>query len=88
MKQSKFSEEQIIRTLREVEAGAKVQSVIRRLGISESTFYRWASKYGGLDVSDAKRLKILEDENRRLKHMVAEQALDLQGLRHLLAKKL
>jgi putative transposase len=73
--------------LNEVEAGAKVQEIVRRLGITETTFYRWKSKYGGLEVSDAKRLRALEDENRRLKTMVADQALDIQGLKHLLGKK-
>jgi len=76
--------EQINKVLKEVEAGAKVQDVVRRLGITETTFYRWRSKFGGLEVSDAKRLRALEDENRRLKTMVADQALDIQGLKHLL----
>lgn len=87
MRKSKFTEEQIIRALKEVDAGAKVQEMIRRMGVSEQTFYRWKSKYGGLEVSDAKKLKGLEDENRRLKTMVADQALDIQALRHLLGKK-
>ena len=87
MRKSKYTEEQIIRALREVDAGAKVQDVIRRMGVSEQTFYRWKAKYGGMDVNEAKRLKTLEDENRRLKTMVADQALDIQALRHLLGKK-
>ncbi len=87
MRKSKYTEEQIIRALREVDAGAKVQDVIRRMGVSEQTFYRWKAKYGGMDVNEAKRLKALEDENRRLKTMVADQALDIQALRHLLGKK-
>jgi putative transposase len=72
--------------LKEVDAGAKVQDVVRRLGITETTFYRWKSKFGGLEVSVAKRLRALEDENRRLKTMVADQALDIQGLKHLLGR--
>ncbi len=87
MRKSKFSEEQIIKVLKEVEAGAKVQDVVRRLGITETTFYRWKAKFGGLEVNEAKRLRALEDENRRLKTMVADQALDIQGLKHLLSKK-
>jgi putative transposase len=87
MRKSKFTEEQIIKLLKEVDAGAKVQDVVRRAGITETTFYRWKAKYGGLEVSDAKRLRALEDENRRLKTMVADQALDIQGLKHLLSKE-
>lgn len=68
-RKSSFNEEQIIRALKEVDAGAKAADVCRRLGVTETTFYRWKSKYGGMDVSDAKRLKQLEDENRRLKQM-------------------
>jgi putative transposase len=86
MRKSKFTEEQIIPTLREFDAGAKVQDVIRRLGITETTFYRWKAKYGGLDVNEAKRLKALEDENRQLKQVVAEQALDIQALKAVLGK--
>ena len=66
---------------------AKVQDVIRKMGVTETTFYRWKSKYGGLEISDAKRLKALEDENRRLKTMVADLSLDNQALKHLLGKK-
>jgi putative transposase len=87
MKKSKFTEEQIIGVLKEAAAGAKVPDLIRRLGITETTFYRWKAKYGGMEISDAKRLRALEDENRRLKQMVAEQALDLQAVKAVLRKK-
>jgi putative transposase len=87
MKKSRYKEEQIIAVLREVDAGAKLQDVVRRLGVSEQTYYRWKAKYGGMEVSDAKKLKALEDENRRLKQMVADQALDIQALKAVVAKK-
>jgi putative transposase len=86
MKKSRYKEEQIIAVLKEVDAGAKVQDVIRRLGVTEQTYYRWKAKFGGMEVSDAKKLKALEDENRRLKQMVAEQALDIQALKAVVAK--
>ena len=86
-KKSQFSEEQIIHALKEVEAGAKTAEVCRRLGVTETTFYRWKSKYGGMDVSEARRLKQLEDENRRLKHAVADLTLEAQALRAALSKK-
>jgi putative transposase len=87
MKKSRYKEEQIIAVLKEVDAGAKVQDVIRRLGVTEQTYYRWKAKFGGMEVSDAKKLKALEDENRRLKQMVADQALDIQALKAVVAKK-
>jgi putative transposase len=87
MRQSKFSEAQIIKALKEVDAGATVDAVTRKLGITATTYYRWKAKFGGMEVSDAKRLRQLEDENRRLKAMVAEQALDNQALKAVLAKK-
>ena len=87
MRKSKHTEEQIIKVLNEVEAGAKVQDVTRKLGITETTFYRWKSKYGGMEPSDVKRLRALEDENRKLKTLVADLTLDKQALEHLLGKK-
>ena len=87
MRKSKHTEEQIIKVLNEVEAGAKVQDVTRKLGITEATFYRWKSKYGGMEPSDVKRLKALEDENRKLKTLVADLTLDKQALEHLLGNK-
>lgn len=86
MKRKRFSEEQIIAVLREVEAGAKVAETCRRHGVSEATYYSWKSKYGGLEVSELKRLKALEAENVRLKHIVADQALDIAALKGVLAK--
>jgi len=86
MKASRFSEEQIIAVLREHEAGAKTGEVCRRHGISDATFYTWKAKYGGLEVSDAKRLKALEDEHRRLKKLLAESMLDNAALKDILGK--
>ena len=86
-KKSRFTEEQIIRALREVDAGAKVDEVCRRLGVTQTTFYRWKSKFGGMEVSDARRLRTLEDENRRLKQMVADLSLDLQAAKMVIRKK-
>ena len=87
MKKQRFTEEQIIAVLKEQEAGAKVADLCRRHGISEATFYNWKAKYGGMEVSEAKRLKALEDENARLKKLLAEQMLDAAALRELLSKK-
>ena len=86
MKGSRFSEEQIIGILRKHEAGARTEEVSRRHGISSATFYKWKSKYGGLEVSEARRLKALEDENRRLKKLLAESMLDNAVLKDLLGK--
>jgi putative transposase len=86
MRRSRFGEEQIIAILREHEAGAAIGEVCRRHGISDATFYKWKAKYGGMEVSDAKRLKGLEDENRRLKKLLAEAMLDNAALKDLLGK--
>ena len=88
MKRSRFSEEQIIGILKEAEAGEMpANAVCRKYGISEQTFYRWKSKYGGMEVSEARRLKALEEENRRLKTLVADLTLDNSLLKDVLAKK-
>ena len=87
MKRSRFSEEQIIGILREHEAGMKTDEVCRKHGISSATFYKWKAKYGGLEVSDARRLKALDEENRRLKKLLAEAMLDNAMLKDIAAKK-
>lgn len=84
---TRHTEEQIILALKEHQAGAPVAELCRRHGISQPTFYKWRHKFGGLEVSDAKRLRLMEDENRKFKKLVADQALDLMVLKDLLAKK-
>ena len=87
VRKSRFSEEQIVGILQELEAGAKIAEVCRRHGVADATIHRWRQKYGGLQVSDARRLKALEEENRQLKRIVADQALNLQVVKDLLGKK-
>jgi putative transposase len=86
MRTSRFTDEQIIGIVREYEAGAKLAELCRRHSISPTTFYKWRAKYGGMAVSDAKRLRALEEENRRLKQLLADTMLDNQALKGLLAK--
>jgi putative transposase len=86
MARKRHTEEQIIAVLKEAQAGLNVLDLCRKHGISDATFYKWRAKYGGLEVSDAKRLRQLEEENRRLKQMVADQALDIQALKAVTAK--
>ena len=86
MRKSRFSEDQIIGILKEQQAGLPVAELCRKHGISDATFYTWRSKYGGMEVSDARRLKVLEEENRKLKKLLAEQMLDAATLREMLAK--
>jgi len=87
MRKSRFSEEQIIGVLKAVESGRKVAEVCREQGISEGTYFRWKAQFGGLEVSEARRLRELEEENRRLKHAVAELTLDKQILKEALSRK-
>ena len=86
MKKSKYSEEQIIGILKEAEAGIAVIELCRKYGISDQTYYNWKAKYGGMTVSDARKLKQLEKENRRLKHLVADLTLDNQALKAVISK--
>lgn len=86
MKHTRFSDEKIIGVLKEQEAGAKVDEICRRHGISSATFYTWRKKYGGMEASDARRLKALEAENAKLKRIVAEQMLDMSAMKELLQK--
>lgn len=87
MKKSKFSEEQIIGILREAEGDTPVKDVCAKHNVSEATFYKWRSKYGGMDVSEARRLRALQDENSRLKRVVADQAVQIQILKEVNSKK-
>jgi len=86
MARHRFTEEQIIGILKKHDAGAKVTDLAREMNVSDATIYKWVSKYGGMEVSDARRLRALEDENRRLKHIVADQTLDIQALKALNSK--
>ena len=86
MKRSRFTQEQVIAVLKEHQAGAAVADLCRKHGISDATFYTWRSKYGGMEVSDAKRLKTLEEENAKLKKLLAESMLDVSTLKDLLVK--
>jgi putative transposase len=87
VRKSRFNEEQIIAILKESESGVETGELCRRHGITRGSFYRWKAKYGGMEVSEAKRLRQLEEENGQLKHIVAEQAVDIRALKAVLAKK-
>ena len=86
MTRKRHTEEQIIAVLKEAQAGVSPQELCRKHGMSDATFYKWRAKYSGMEVSDVKKLRQLEDENRRLKQMVAEQALDIQALKAITSK--
>ena len=86
MANRKYTEEQIVNILKEAQSGIKVEDICRRYNVSANTFYKWRQKYGGMEVCDVKRLKALEDENRRLKHIVADLTLDNQALKAINAK--
>jgi len=86
MRGKRFSEEQIIGILKELEAGVKTDDIARKIGVTNTTIYNWKAKYGGLTVSEARRLKVLEDENGKLKHIVADLTLDNQALKSVVSK--
>ena len=86
MRKSRFSDEQVIAILREQEAGRSTAEVCRKYGVSGATFYKWKAKFGGMEISEAKRLKVLEDENRKLKRLLAEQVMDNATLKEMLTK--
>jgi len=88
MKRSKFTESQIVKILKEAEAGVSVEALMRQHGFSRATFYKWKAKYSGMDVSELKRLKALEEENRRLKQMYADLSLEHEVLKDIVEKKL
>jgi len=87
MRKRRFEEEQIVRILKEAESGVSAKELCRKYNISDATFYLWRKKYGGLEVSDAKRLRALEDENRRLKKLLAESVLEIAAIKDVLSKK-
>jgi putative transposase len=87
VRKSRFNEEQIIGILKESDAGVPPEELCRRHGITRASLYRWKAKYGGMEVSEARRLRTLEEENRQLKHIVAEQAVDIRALKAVLTKK-
>jgi len=87
MKRGRFTEEQIIAVLREAESGTPVKELCRRAGVSTVTFYKWKNKYAGMQISEVRRMRLLEDENARLKKIVAQQALDIDALKVVLSKK-
>ena len=87
MKRTRYTEEQIIGILKEAESGVPLADLVRKYGMSSASYYAWRKKYGGMEVSEAKRLRALEDENRRLKKLVADQALDIQILKEVNSKK-
>ena len=86
MKKSRFSQEQIIGVLKEHHAGLSAAELCRKHGVSDATFYKWRAKYGGMDVSDVRKLKVLEEENAKLKRLLAEQVMDVSTLKEMLAK--
>jgi len=87
MKKKRYTEEQIIGAIKQHESGVKVETICRELGISQGTFYNWRSKFGGMEISDAKRLKELESENNKLKKMLAEKMLENEAMKDVLSKK-